>query len=160
MFYWPFQGGPSFVDHFCHLCFIFVMLSCLFLAALRSPAGNVLTSWLSCVLCFLVFLSPYHMVFWARLYRFLIFAFSLLCFAELWIIQHLIYCKCGNFRENLIFANSVKRHICDVKNSRLCHDLPTWVNDRMILPFREGLFSRNFAYAKFRENKPSRKFPN
>ena len=24
------------------------------------------------------------------------------------------YCKSGNFRENLIFANGVKRHICDV----------------------------------------------
>ena len=27
----------------------------------------------------------------------------------------LAYCKFGNFRENFIFANSVKRHICDVK---------------------------------------------
>ena len=25
------------------------------------------------------------------------------------------YCKSGNFRENFIFANSVKRHTCDVK---------------------------------------------
>ena len=25
------------------------------------------------------------------------------------------YCKFGNFRENFIFTNSVKRHICDVK---------------------------------------------
>ena len=32
----PFQGGASFVDPFCHLCFMFVflILSCLFLAAL------------------------------------------------------------------------------------------------------------------------------
>ena len=29
------------------------------------------------------------------------------------------YCKFGNFRENFIFANSVKRHICDVKNCDL-----------------------------------------
>ena len=35
--------------------------------------------------------------------------------AELPLI--LVYCKFGNFRENFIFANSVKRHICDVKNS-------------------------------------------
>ena len=28
------------------------------------------------------------------------------------------------FRENFIFWNSVKRHICDVKNLRLGHDLP------------------------------------
>ena len=63
------------------------------------------------------------------------------------------YCKFGNFRENLIFAYSVKRHICDVKNLRLRYDLPISVNDRVILPFREDLISRNFAYAKFREYK-------
>ena len=40
-FYWPFQSGASFVDPFCCLCFILisVMLSCLFHAALWSPAG-------------------------------------------------------------------------------------------------------------------------
>ena len=32
-----------------------VVLSCLFLVALWSPAGKELTSWLSCVFCFLVF---------------------------------------------------------------------------------------------------------
>ena len=54
-----FKGGASFVDPFCYLCFmfVFVMLSYLFLAALRSPVGIGLTSWLSCVLYFLVFLS-------------------------------------------------------------------------------------------------------
>ena len=31
------------------LCFVFVMLSCLFIAALWSPAGKELTSWLSYV---------------------------------------------------------------------------------------------------------------
>ena len=29
------------------------------------------------------------------------------------------YCKSGYFRENFIFVNSVKTHICDYKNSRL-----------------------------------------
>ena len=42
--------------------FVFIILSCLFLAALWSPAGKGLTSWLSCVWCFLVFLSLSHMV--------------------------------------------------------------------------------------------------
>ena len=69
------------------------------------------------------------------------------------ILLSSIYCKFGNFREHFIFATSVKRHICDVKNSRLGYDLPTSVNDRVILPFREVFFSRKFAYAKFRENK-------
>ena len=47
------------------------------------------------------------------------------------------YCKFGNFRENIIFANSVKRHIRDVENSLQEHDLPISVNDRVISPFRE-----------------------
>ena len=49
----------SSLDTFVRKCtkryFVFVMLSCLFLAALWSPAGKGLTSLLSCVLCFLVF---------------------------------------------------------------------------------------------------------
>ena len=32
-----------------------VMLSCLFIVALWSPAGKGLTSWLSCMLCYLCF---------------------------------------------------------------------------------------------------------
>ena len=35
----------------------------------------------------------------------------------------------GNFRENFIFANSFKRHICHVKNSEAEHNLPTAVNE-------------------------------
>ena len=68
---------------FCYLCvvFFFVIPSCLFLAALLSPAWKELTSWLSCVWCFLVSLSLSHMVSWVRfaalLYRLLIFAFFL-----------------------------------------------------------------------------------
>ena len=37
--------------------YLFVIMSLLFLAALYSPAGKGLTSWLSCVRCFLVLLS-------------------------------------------------------------------------------------------------------
>ena len=61
-------------------------------------------------------------------------------------------CKFGNFRENFIFANSVKSHICDVKNSRLWHDLPISVKDRMISPFREG-----YIFTKLRICEVSRK---
>ena len=60
-----------------------VILSCLFLEALWWPARKGPTSWLSCIWCFLVFLSLSHMVSWVRcgawLYPFLIFASSLLC---------------------------------------------------------------------------------
>ena len=34
------------MDRLCHLCLVFVMLSRLFIAALWSPAGKVLASWL------------------------------------------------------------------------------------------------------------------
>ena len=44
-----FQHG--FLEPFCYLCFtfVFIILSCLFLAALWSPDGKGLTSCLSCV---------------------------------------------------------------------------------------------------------------
>ena len=61
--------------------FLFVMLSCLFIASILSPAGKGLTSWLPCMWCFLMFLSVPHVVSLVRcgtwLYRFLIFAFLL-----------------------------------------------------------------------------------
>ena len=43
------------MDHFCYLCFVFVMLSCPFIATLWSPAGKGLTSWLSCMYVFVCF---------------------------------------------------------------------------------------------------------
>ena len=55
------------------------------------------------------------------------------------------YCKFGNFRENLIFANRVESHICHIENSRLEYDLPAPVNDRKILTFRKG-----FIFTKLR----------
>ena len=36
----------SFVDYLCYLCLVFAMLSLLFIAALWSPEGQGLTSWL------------------------------------------------------------------------------------------------------------------
>ena len=35
------------MDHLCYFCIVFVMLSRLLIAALLSPAGKGLTSWLS-----------------------------------------------------------------------------------------------------------------
>ena len=54
MFYSPFEGGATFVDPFCYLCFTFIFiiqngLSFLFLAALWQPAGKRMTSWYSYV---------------------------------------------------------------------------------------------------------------
>ena len=62
------------------------------------------------------------------------------------------YCRFGNFHKNFIFTNSIKRHTSDVKNSRLRQGLPTSINDRVILPFREG-----FIFTKLRICEVSRK---
>ena len=45
------------MDHLCYLYLVFVMLSCLFIAALLSPAGKWLTSWFLFVM---VILSFFH----------------------------------------------------------------------------------------------------
>ena len=79
--YWPFQGGTSFVDRLCFLCLVFLMLSRLFIAALWSPPGKGLISWLLLVM-FIVFLLLSQVVSWVRcgiwLYRFTyIFLFGL-----------------------------------------------------------------------------------
>ena len=51
--------------HLCFLCLVFLMLLRLFIAALWSPAGKGLTSWLLLVM-FIVFLLLSHVVFWER----------------------------------------------------------------------------------------------
>ena len=86
IFYWPFQGSSSFVDH---LCFSALCLLCLcvrlFMCALWSPAGKGLTYWLSFVVSNFKFVT-FPLVTWVRcgtwLYRFLIFA--LRCFIPLY----------------------------------------------------------------------------
>ena len=51
IFYWPFQGGTSFVDLLCFCSVLCLLCLCarLFICALLSPAGKGLTSWLSFV---------------------------------------------------------------------------------------------------------------
>ena len=65
-------------------------------------------------------------------------------------ICHSVYkfCKSGNFCQSFILANSVERHICDVKNFQLGHDLPISVNDILILLFREDFIFTNFHQSK------------
>ena len=53
------------MDHFCCLCFVFVMLSCLFIAALWPPAGKGMTFLLSFVMFYCV-LSLSLVVSWVR----------------------------------------------------------------------------------------------
>ena len=69
------------------ICLVFVMLSRLFIAALWSPAGKGLTSWLLFVMS-KCFLSLSYVVSWVRcgtwLYRFLILAAFLTYNCNLW----------------------------------------------------------------------------
>ena len=46
------------MDHFCYLCFVFVLFSCLFIVALWSPAGKLAHGSFVCdvILCFCYFL--------------------------------------------------------------------------------------------------------
>ena len=51
------------MDHLCYLCLVFVMLSRLLIAALWSPEGKGLTSWLLFVM-FIVIVLLSHLVSW------------------------------------------------------------------------------------------------
>ena len=53
------------MDHWSVLGLVFLMLSRLFIAALWSPDGKGLTSWLLFVM-FIVFLLLFHVVSWVR----------------------------------------------------------------------------------------------
>ena len=55
-------------------------------------------------------------------------------------ILGLQYSNFRNYRENFIFANSVKRHICDAKIRHYGMFFSTPVNDRVIPLFREERF--------------------
>ena len=46
------------MDHLCHLCLVFGMLSHLFIAALWSPEWKGLTSWLLFVMIIVILLLP------------------------------------------------------------------------------------------------------
>ena len=77
-----------------------------------------------------------------------------------WLRPFLWYCKFGNFRVNFIFANSVKRHICDVKIANRVWF--TYISNRQSdiansrgFDFHETSHMRSFAKIKH-----SRKFPN
>ena len=79
IFYWPFQGGTSFVNLLCFCSVLCLLCLCarLFICALWSPAGKWLIPWLSFVVSNCQFVT-FQLVSWVRcgtwLYRFLIFA--------------------------------------------------------------------------------------
>ena len=104
IFYWPFQGGTSFVDLLCFFSVLCLLCVCahLFICALWSPAGKGLTSWLSFVVSNCEFVT-FSLVSWVRcgtwLYRFLILA-PLLCVS--------VDMEC-NWTVNLIILTSAPR---------------------------------------------------
>ena len=53
------------MDHLCYLCLVFAMLTHPFIAALWSPAGKGLTSWLSFVMFNCSFVT-FPLVSWVR----------------------------------------------------------------------------------------------
>ena len=53
------------MSHLCYSCLVFVMLSRLFIAALWSPEGKELTSWLLFVMLIVILLLS-HYVSWDR----------------------------------------------------------------------------------------------
>ena len=69
-----------------------------------------------------------------------------------------IYCRFGNFRENFIFANSIKRHISDVKKSRLRIELP--IPGQSYFAIARGFYCHESSHMQsFMKIKSSRKFP-
>ena len=50
------------MDHLCYLCLVFAMLSRLFIAALWSPEGKELTSWLLFIMCIVIYFLISHLV--------------------------------------------------------------------------------------------------
>ena len=74
--------------------------------------------------------------------------------------QSVRFCKFGNFRENFIFANSIKRHICDGQSLQLRHDLHISVNDSDFAISHGFYFHETSHMRSFVKIKSSRKFPN
>ena len=114
------------MDHLCFLCLVFLVLSHLFIAALWSPAGKGLTSWLLIVM-FIVFLLLSHVVSCVRcgtrLYRFLIFAVFLLriemqIFSLHWMMQNIrLFNVCEARRASRRHLNAnVLHHPVQAKN--------------------------------------------
>ena len=75
------------------LCLVFLVLLRLFIAALWSPAGKGLTSWLLLVML-IVFLLLSHVVSWVR--------FFILSFPELCLLSYLLI-----YRDRLINTNKM-----------------------------------------------------
>ena len=69
-----------------------------------------------------------------------------------WVSHFIDYCKFGNFRENFVFANSVKRRICDIKNRD--YGMIHLINKRQSgFAFSHRFYFHETSHAKFSEKK-------
>ena len=99
IFYWPFQGGTSFVELlcFCSVWCLLCLCARMFICALWSPAGKGLTSWLSFVVSNCEFVT-FPLVSWVGcgtwLYRLLIFAPLLTLGSKFGFRMHLGMAEC------------------------------------------------------------------
>ena len=75
-------------------------------------------------------------------------------------ISLIAYCKSGNFRENLILADTLKDILAIVKISLQGYDLPISVVDSDFAISRGFYFHETSHMRSFAKIKPSRKFPN
>ena len=148
-FYWPFQGGTSFVDHLCFLCLVFLMLLRLFIAALWSPAGKGLTSWLLLVM-FIVFSLLSHEVSWVRcgtwLYCFLIFA----SFLTLSLSKVVSLIRCVTCLYRFLIFSTFLTLITRVVLSVLCggpKSLPALSFNALIIPILRIACTITFHYS-------------
>ena len=121
IFYWPFQGGTSFVDHY---CVIYVLCVSWIRVCLLLPCGHLLGKGRpigSCVWCLIVFLSLSHVVSWVRcgtwLHRFLIFA------AFLTLIPTCLY---GRTKTSLKTAGCIKFYTITVSSDETTRTHDSW----------------------------------
>ena len=93
-----------------------------------------------------------HIVFSIKLQQSTKNSQKLVCFRHSCYKEEIYIVNSEIFVIILFFVDCVKRRICDVKHSRLGHDLPILVNGIMISLFREVSFSRSFVKINPREN--------
>ena len=102
IFYWPFQGGTSFVDLLCFCSVLCLLCLCtrLFICALWSPAGKGLTSWLSFVVSNCEFVTLSQSFEWYR-------PFSIPWHLSLHFLKE-CFCKVGVFMKIIWYYGIIR----------------------------------------------------
>ena len=163
IFYWPFQGGTSFVDLLCFCSVLYLRCLCarLIIYALWSPAGKGLTSWLSFVVSNCEFVT-FRLVSWVGsgtwLYRLLIFAplltFTFSHHTVFNIIMHNLLWALWEFIWYLASSMVFLLHdplVCAITNVRVClvkinaHN--SWTTWYILIKFCKCIYCTNLCWA-------------